>query len=364
MKIRSQRDLGIQFRNNPHRMVGQDGAFTIPTSAGLLWFFGDTLIGSRPPNGSLWYPDGQPVGPLDMSGKAGIDRMVNNSGLLSSGRVGPGGVEEFRYILDERGEIKSLIPLEADEDPNRIRVWCLHGVEIDGWIYLYFVKVTTIAEGIFPVNFRILGSGVAIGDAENWEFNRILSQGSDLWWRADQPHFASAVLNPPGAYLYLYGALQGADQVQRCYLARVRKEEIKRREQYDYLCGVETAEGQSHGEPQWSRHVGAAVPLFEGMPNEQSVSWNEYLGCYLAVHSLDLTGRIVAHTAPEPWGPWSDPVDLFQIRMPRMVNLPYPQLIYAAKEHPALAKEGGRTIYITYIEFEEYFPHLIEITFA
>jgi hypothetical protein len=37
-------------------------------------------------------------------------------------------------------------------------------------------------------------------------------------------------------------------------------------------------------------------------------------------------------------------------------------MIYAGKEHVELAKDNGRTIYMTYIEFEEYFPHLIEIT--
>ena len=45
-------------------------------------------------------------------------------------------------------------------------------------------------------------------------------------------------------------------------------------------------------------------------------------------------------------------------------DLPNPQLIYAGKEHPALAHEGGRIIYVTYIEFEEYYPHLLEITLA
>ncbi|HNW58996.1 MAG TPA: DUF4185 domain-containing protein [bacterium] len=379
LKIEYCRDLGAQFRQNPHHMVGQDGAFTIPTRAGLLWFFGDTLIGARRPGSSLWYPDGAPVGPLDMSGKAGIERMVNNTGLLSTSQVGPEGISDFRYILDDQGEIKALIPLEADEDPDRVRVWCLHGVEIDNWIYLFFIKVVTIAEGLFPVNFRILGSGLAIGDAETWEFNRIVSHGSDIWWRENQPHFAAAILNPEGEFLYLYGALQGKDTVQRCYLARVKKCDIKRRERYEYLCTLATEEGtppgaaawaggESEGSngpvPHWSRRVGEAIPLFEGMPNELSVSWNGYLGCYLAVHSLDLTGRIVAHTAAAPWGPWSEPVDLYQVQVPHPAHLPYPQLIYAAKEHPALAQEGGRTIYITYIEFEEYFPHLVQVRFA
>jgi hypothetical protein len=104
------------------------------------------------------------------------------------------------------------------------------------------------------------------------------------------------------------------------------------------------------------------VPVMEGMPNEMSVSWNDHLGSYLAVHSLGLTGHVVGRTAPAPWGPWSEPVILHTVRPERAEPLPYPTLIYAGKEHPALAEDGGRVLYVTYIEFEEYFPHLLEIT--
>jgi hypothetical protein len=38
-----------------------------------------------------------------------------------------------------------------------------------------------------------------------------------------------------------------------------------------------------------------------------------------------------------------------------------PPLIYAGKEHPELAEEDGRIVYITYVEFEEYYPHLLEV---
>ncbi|MCB0265490.1 MAG: DUF4185 domain-containing protein, partial [Calditrichaeota bacterium] len=94
----------------------------------------------------------------------------------------------------------------------------------------------------------------------------------------------------------------------------------------------------------------------------QSVNWNEYLGCYLAVHSLNITGKIVARTAPQPWGPWSEPVEITQITPVRQTPLPYPPLVYAAKAHPSLSRENGRIIYVTYVEFEEYYPHLLEIT--
>lgn len=353
--IQSVRDLGVQFKDNPHRMVGQDGAFTIPLRNGLLWFFGDTLIGRRRDDESLWYPDGTAVGPRDMSGKAGIEKMLNNTGLISHDSSAANGIRDYKYIVDRHDQIKALIPLQPEEDPDRHRIWCLHGVELGGNLYLYFIKVETIAEGIFPVNFKIIGSGLAAGNTRDWQFTRIHNHGSDICWPAEQPHFSSAVLHGAGDYLYLYGVLQGEDKVQRCYLARVRKEKIAQLDHYEYLCDAA---------PRWCPHVNEAMAIFDGMPNEQSVSFNPYLGKYLAVHSLDLSGKIVARMAEQPWGPWSDPVELFQVRKEHTFAHLYPQLVYAGKEHPALARENGRIIYVTYIEFEEYYPHLLEITFA
>lgn len=354
MKVTSVKDFGLQFKANHHKMVGQDGAFTIPLKNGLLWYFGDTLIGRRIPGESLWYPDGLAVGPKDMSGIGGIEKMLNNTGLVSLNKVDESGIVDFNYILDSNGNIKQLIPLEENEDPDKDRIWCLHGIELCSRIYLFFVKVEIIEEGIFPVNFKIIGSGIAMGDSSNWNFRRIYFNNSDILWKADQPHFASAVLNADGEYLYLYGVLQGDDKVQRSYIARVKKDEIVQLDRYEYL---------SVSDPKWSANVEEAIPVFDGMPNEQSVSYNKYLGKYLAVHSYDLTGKIVARTSDNPWGPWSLPTELYQVKINHPVELPYPQLIYAGKEHPALSKNNGQIIYITYVEFEEYYPHLIEVTF-
>lgn len=289
-----------------------------------------------------------------MSGIGGTEIMLNNTGLISLTSVADTGIDNFSYILDANSNIKQLIPLRTDEDKDTYRVWCLHGVELGSFIYLFFIKVETIEEGIFPVNFKILGSGLAYGSSKDWNFQRVCHNSDDLLWKADQPHFASAVLNPDGEYLYLYGVLQGEDKIQRCYLSRVRKNEIINIDKYEYL---------SSQSPEWSSEIKNALPIFEGMPNEQSVSYNEYLGKYLAVHSLDLTGKIVARTSDTPWGPWSGAEELFQVKTDPSEKLPYPRLIYAGKEHPALIKNGGKTIYITYIEFEEYYPHLIEVNF-
>jgi hypothetical protein len=205
----------------------------------------------------------------------------------------------------------------------------------------------------FPVGFDIVGSGLAIGSESDWSFTRIDEDGDTILWTADQPQFGSAVLVDEATdKVYLYGSQQGTDAVQRAYVARVSPELMSERGAYEYFAG------DSEG---WSSDVEDAAPIFSGQPNEMSVSHNPYLGRYLAVHSMGLTGEIVGRTSPTPRGPWSDAVTLWVVP-PTDEPPPYPRLVYAGKEHPELAEEGGRVLYITYIEFEEYFPHLVEVS--
>jgi hypothetical protein len=255
--------------------------------------------------------------------------------------------------------LKNLLPLEGDEHPDRIRIWCQHGLCLDGQrVCLSFIKVRMLEEntGPLPIAFEIVGSGLAVGRRGEWNFKRLRNDaGDDILWSADQPHFATAFLrHPTDGHVYLFGSVQ-RDNVQRCFLACACNgvEEVA---SYRYLA--------SPG-PRWSESVADAIPVFDRMPSECSVSYNPYLGKFLAVHSLDLTGQIVARTAPEPWGPWSDPVTLWRVEAKHQFSRPYPlTLIYAGKEHPELSSDGGRTIDLTYIEFEEYYPHLLEVTFA
>jgi len=353
-KVRSARDLGLQFTDNPHKMIGQDGAYSIPLNGETLWFFGDTLIGTRDPGQSLWYLDGRAVGAADMSGRGTIERMINNTGLLLHEKTGRNGLNDYQYILDETGGLKNLIPLFKHEDHDEIRVWCQHGISLGETIYLSFVKVRMLEEpnGVLPVEFEILGSGFARGSKKDWVFERILFRGNDLWWGSSEPRFASAIYRE-NDWIYCYGVIADEQKIQQCYLARVSRGNIENPSDYEYL---------TDQTPRWGKNIKKAIPVMNGMPNELSVSYNTYLDCYLAVHSLGLTGITVARTAQAPWGPWSDPVELWHVSTEHEKPLPYPKLIYAGKEHAELAEDSGRIIYITFIEFEDYFPHLIEIT--
>jgi hypothetical protein len=337
-------------------MIGQDGAYSIPLNGEALWFFGDTLIGQRIPGESLWYPGGKPVGPRDMSGKGPIKKLLNNTGLILKDKTGRYGLKSYQYLCDGQGRMRELIPRLPDEHPDETRVWCLHGCCLGDKVYLYFVKVNMLQSGALPVNFGVMGSGLAVGKKGEWKFERVARTGSTLFWPQGEPVFGSAVLvDQEEEWIYIYGAMQDAAKVQKCYLARVRPGEIEHREKYEYL---------SSPHPQWSPDIDKAVSIMDRMPNEMSVSFNHRLGHYLAVHSLDLTGKLVARTAPRPWGVWSEPVILHRVVVHHEKPLPYPPLIYAGKEHPELSEDGGKTIYITYVEFEEYFPHLVEVTLS
>lgn len=356
LHVRAARDLGPQFVRNPHRMVGQDGAYSIPLGDGeALWFFGDTLVGERPEE-SLWFVFGEPVGGQDLAGKGPFEDLITNTGLVLRERTGRHGLRDFEYILNEAGKLKKLVPAVEGEVPHRDRIWCLHGCALGGKVYLYYIRIRMHEKGgsPFPVGFDLVGSGLAVGSRDGWDFRRIEHAGDTIWWPYPQPQFASAVLVEDD-WVYCYGVTQ-RDGAQRAHLARVRPDEIERLDRYMYFAGL-----GPDGEPVWSDYVTDAEPLFDRIPNEMSVSYNAHLGQYLAVHSISMGPEVVGRTAPHPWGPWSEPVVLWAAQVENPTPR-YPTLIYAGKEHPELAEDGGRVLYLTYLEFEEYFPHLVEVT--
>jgi hypothetical protein len=355
IKVKSARDLGLQFTDNPHNMMGQDGAYSIDLGRGeALWFFGDTLVGKRVPGESLWFPGGKPLGPEDMSGHGSVERLYTNTALILRESSGCMGLRDYFYICDAEGNLRQLVPFEGTEREDNIRVWCFHGCEVNDKMYLFYQTVRMTTEGPMPVNFELIGSGLAVGSRRDWIFRRISANNSTILWPAPLPQFSCAVVpRIDEGFIYLYGVAKDDEGMQRCYLARVAPENMEKINTYEYL---------TSGKPTWGPDPGRCVSIMAGMPNEMSVSWNAHLNCWLAVHSLDLSGKIVAHTAPELWGPWSKPVELWQIVPPKLnYKIPYAPLMYAAKEHPELSEENGRVLYITYVEFEEYFPHLVEV---
>jgi hypothetical protein len=92
----------------------------------------------------------------------------------------------------------------------------------------------------------------------------------------------------------------------------------------------------------WSPDLMAGQPVLHGAPGEMSVSWNDHLGAFLAVHSVILSDEVVFQTAPHPEGPWSAPRRLFVGQKGPGGNN------YAAREHPEVSEDGGRALVVSY----------------
>jgi hypothetical protein len=90
-----------------------------------------------------------------------------------------------------------------------------------------------------------------------------------------------------------------------------------------------------------------------------SSSWNAHLGCFMSLTTFQRDNILVIRTAPELTGPWSEPEVVY-----RPERTSDEALFNAGKEHPEFAREGGKVIYMTFIDSTVYKPHLIEITLA
>ena len=352
LRVADALDLGPQFTDNPYRMTGQDGAYSIPLGDGrVFWYFGDTLIGERPP-GSLRDVFAHPAEIGQPQGHAPFERLPTNTGLVLPAQSGQDGLTRFAHIVDDHGEIRQLVPPGPGDRDEWDRMWCMHGVALGDTLYLSYMHIRMLdgTASPFEMGFEVIGTGLAKGRVDDWQFERLVHDGEAMWWPYPQPQFSAAILSADD-WLYCYGVTGHESGIQQAYLARVRPGDIEDRDQYAYLSGPE---------PTWSPDIADAIPLFDGPPNELSISWNDYLGSYLAVHSYGTEGRQVGRTAPQPWGPWSEPVTLWAVEAEP--DKKYPVAAYAGKEHPSLSEDDGRVIYFTYVEAEEYFPHLIEVT--
>src|SRR5262249_45992894 len=122
------------------------------------------------------------------------------------------------------------------------------------------------------------------------------------WWRPQEGAvYGAAVVSggPEGdGTLYVVGVRERQGGKFGA-LARVSEAGGADPDAYEDLAGSAAA-------PRWSKSAADAADV-EGLsdfPSELSVSYNAYLGGYLAVHSVNISERIRLSLAPHPWGPY------------------------------------------------------------
>jgi hypothetical protein len=334
--IMSSRHLGNQFLDNPVGVTGMDGATsTLLPSGESLWVFGDTVEGPF-----------KSIHGLDLS------QLRSNTAAVVPRQAASRGIQQFQFLATPDGKRpRQIVPFAADEDPAVHRIWAIHGVCLARRIYLFYHRITMLKGVDVFANFQLDGMGIARGEIGEYRFERLTApDGTREFWKGDQPSFGVFV-ERAADYVYLWGCLQTG-----MHLARTRPDSLEDLASYEYL--VEAPDStRPTVEPRWARRFEPTAKLFDSVPNEMSAAYNPHLGRHVAIHSLHREHKIVMRTAPRITGPWSDGEIVF-----RPERIADGDLIYAAKEHPELAEDHGRVLYVTFVNSATYVPQLIELT--
>jgi hypothetical protein len=334
--VQSVSNLGSQFTDNGVGITGMDGATsTRLPSGGALWLFGDTVEG---PFESI---HGLPLKDLNASTAAIVPDQNASE-----------GIKQFEFLKDREGKRpRQIVPFASDEDPAIHRVWPIHGVCRGDEMFLFYHRISLLKGIDVFDNFRLDGMGIARGKIGEFKFERIVANdGTREFWKGDKPTFG-VFIESADDFVYLWGSLMTG-----MHLARTRLAKIEDVASYEYLAEAPTA-ASPKVKPKWSKTFQPSASLFDSVPNEMSAAYNRHLGKFVAFHTLNREHKIVMRTAPQRTGPWSSPQIVY--RPPLIKDT---DMVYAAKEHPELARENGRVLYVTYVNSTTYIPQLIEIT--
>jgi hypothetical protein len=305
--------------DNEKGWTGADGAYSLPLSDDLtLWLFGDTWLG-------------------DTRNGAHLNAtIINNTVALQHG-MPPSEVSLDFYHGRTAGDKPGAFIRPAD---GRGWFWIYHGALNRQGLYLFLIQIERTEkppEGGFKIIGTWLGHVVNPGDPPGqWR----IAQYRIPWGNFSSSAgtlFGSWILKQ-GPWLYIYGTTEDViDGFHHKFmtLARVPENDLVKFDQWRFYVNG-----------RWSPDFNKADRLCADMANEYSVSFLKALEKFIVVYSESSHPQnIAARFASNPWGPWSDPVNLYQCpEMSRGEDI----LCYAAKGHPELSAAPDELI-ITYV---------------
>ena len=305
-------------------------------SGDSLWVFGDTI-----------------EGPFKSIHGLELTRFRSNTAAIVPRQDASDGIKRFRFLAEPDGKRpRQIVPFAPDEDPAVHRVWAIHGVCLRKQIYLFYHRITLLKGVDVFVNFQLDGMGIARADVDELRFTRAHSPGR-------HPGVLEGATSPASAYSSsgpMTTSICGAAWRRECTWPAPGRNRSKTWPATSILSKRRPPASRTP-RPRWSKKFQPTAKLFDSVPNEMSAAYNPYLRKHVAFHSLHRENKIVMRTAPRITGPWSEAEVVY-----RPERVKDTDLIYAAKEHPELAREGGRVLYVTFVNSATYVPQLIELT--
>jgi hypothetical protein len=311
--------------SEPPTVLTRDGGETALIGGKILWTFGDKIFNPQSVDG---------------------DNLRSNTAALANPSL-PLTVTE---PTDANGAPYQALPFTPAEQAyndstnnanDRIALW-IGGLVPDrnGSALCFYLKLFVKGSLNFPP--------IGVGAAHFALGSTIGVRDPGLIFTSSEPQFVRAMSFD--GKVYLYGHLNNGDPALPFGVARAALAKATKRSAYRFWNGSE-----------WSSNIGATAKVFNRIPGQLSVSYNGYLQRFIAVHSGVFSNKIFMRTACRPEGPWSAPQELYTGLPPAMGSVDY-----AGQEHPELAKNHGKTIYVSYYRptgFLQGELRLVEITF-
>jgi hypothetical protein len=322
-------DLGA-IPKNPD-ILGRDGAYSTLFQGYSVWLYGDTFLAK--PN-------------------AENRTLISDSWSYTTDLNAQNGIAGFEERLDPAGAPAMILtetPAEqtfnqahngnpCQQQPCGVR-WALWPSSIvtdpASNHALVFYMVVYAQPGSF--NFQGMGESVALWQDFQQQPQRptfspsLVPNHPDLMFNENEPAFGTAAFVSNGM-LYVFGCGMPSNGTNKgCRLAKVDPASVQNRNAWRFYAG----------NGNWSSQDTDAVSLFTG-GNIMSVSWNGYLGSYVAVYSPTFSQNVMLRTSLAPEGPWSAEIVAFVAMQPVSGN------VYDAHAHPEYEAGGGQTMYVTY----------------
>lgn len=336
--IQSVTPLGIVTQDP--LVQGRDGTWSAEMNGTSYWIFNDTALTKDNASGTNFFSNSMAwTKNLDASG--GIDLSGNY--LDSSGAP----TEFFPFLPWETayntahsssdctakpcGANIAIWPGPIVPDPARDRALIFFG-EIwrspgySGWIQM----------------------GEGLGIWENGKISRpVVSPGSQyptLLFQGTQVGFTVGWV-VVGETLYMYGN-QSEFLSENTQVAKVNLADVTNLSDWTYYAGNGT----------WSSSAADAVAVFNGGDAGTSVSYNAFLGMYVAVYCGVENDNLYYAVANDPWGPWSAPT-LFYVGLPGYEG----NADYACFAHSEFSSGNGQTQYVTYVQDTGFLAQQIQL---
>ena len=296
--------------------IGADGNYSVQVAPDrLLWFYSDTLVGKVE------------------GGRRVNSKMINNSVGVQTPTLA-GQQVEFFHGTDAKGQPAALF----HPDDAQHWYWLLGGTCVDAKVHLFLWEFEKSSD---PGVFGFANVGVSHAVIENpldpptqWKVTRRPLPCIEITPER-RVLFGSAVMQH-GDFVYIYGVRETPQEKlspRQMLLARVPTASIGDPSRWEFR----TTTG-------WSPDFHEAAAIAAGLSSEYSVSRLPAFEQFVSISHGDLLSpKINARFADQPWGPWSEPVEVWTCPEPGAKT---GYFAYAGKAHSALST--GDELLITY----------------